>query len=242
VPFEHTQVRHAQLLDAVPQQAGEFLLAAWHQAPLSSQAQAKPKRSHQRQRLAWLAGAAGLLDHDFETLKRLVCENLDSVVRAASRVERVNSWMRPSLHTWKGHIPQETWNLSLFYHNHRRDKSGKRTGQAPLEILTGTPWPGQWDERCIPQVNKQAGGQANATRRPPAPLQLVGSRKDEAIPPVTSLDQAIWDNPADADHLLEALQAKAAAQMAQARLHTRRPGGMQPPEGSEHWHGIIPEV
>jgi len=27
----------------------------------------------------------------------------------------------------------------MFYHNHRRYKSGKRQGKAPLELLTGKP-------------------------------------------------------------------------------------------------------
>src|SRR5712692_7780264 len=84
----------------------EFLMAAWHHEHLSSQAHAKPQRSHHRTRHAGLDVAAGLLEHDCEMLKRLVFENLDSVVRASSLVEMVNSLMRPSLHTCQGHITQ----------------------------------------------------------------------------------------------------------------------------------------
>ncbi len=209
-------------------------MAAWHHEHLSSQAHAKPQRSHHRTRHAGLDVAAGLLEHDCETLKRLVFENLDSVVRASSLVEMVNSLMRPSLHTCQGHITQETFHLIMFSHNHRRDKSGTRKGQAPLEILTGTPFPGQWYARFIQQVHTQAGDQANDALRPPAPLQLVVYNKDDAMPPATSLAPVILDNTADADHLLEALPAQAAASRAQAWLNTRRPGGIQPPEGSEH--------
>jgi hypothetical protein len=129
-------------------------MAAWHHAHLSYQAQAKQKRSHQRKRHTWLDGAAGLLEHDFETLKRLVFENLDAVGRASSLVEMVNALIRPSLHTCKGHITQETFNLIMFYHNHRRDKSGKRTGQAPLTI--GRAGPGHALRFCCMQAHARA--------------------------------------------------------------------------------------
>jgi hypothetical protein len=34
----------------------------------------------------------------------------------------------------------------MFYHNHRRYKSGKRQGKAPLELLTGEPLETPWWE------------------------------------------------------------------------------------------------
>ncbi|HIJ36421.1 MAG TPA: hypothetical protein HPP59_03995 [Deltaproteobacteria bacterium] len=39
---------------------------------------------------------------------------------------------------------QETLNLIMFYHNHRRYKSGKRAGQTPMEILTGKKQEKDW--------------------------------------------------------------------------------------------------
>lgn len=43
----------------------------------------------------------------------------------------------------------------MFYHNHHRYKSGKRKGQAPLELLTGKPLAAEWWELLIQQVNRE---------------------------------------------------------------------------------------
>ena len=72
-----------------------------------------------------------LVGDEFDTLKALVFDKLDSIGRA-SLVEMVNSLIRPYLNSCKGQITQETLNLIMFYQNHRRYKSGKRQGKAPL--------------------------------------------------------------------------------------------------------------
>lgn len=72
-------------------------------------------------------------------LTALVFEKLDSIVRASSLVEMVNSLIRPSINSCKGQITQEAFNLLMFSHNHHRYKSGKRQGKAPMELLTGKP-------------------------------------------------------------------------------------------------------
>ena len=41
-------------------------------------------------------------------------------------------------------ITQETLNLIMFYHNHRRYYSGKRKGRTPMEILTGKKQEKDW--------------------------------------------------------------------------------------------------
>ncbi len=112
-------------------------MLAWHHEHLSYQSQAKQKRYHQHERQQWLDFAEGLLDNQFEPFKALVFEKLDAIVQASSLVEMVNAFIRPSLKSSKGQITQETLNLIMFYHNHRRDKSGKRQGKAPIELLTG---------------------------------------------------------------------------------------------------------
>ena len=66
-------------------------------------------------------------------------DKLDTIVRASSLVAMVHSLIRPSLHSGTGQSTQATFNLLMFYHNHRRDKSGKRQGQAPIALLTGKP-------------------------------------------------------------------------------------------------------
>jgi len=119
---------------------------AWHHEHLVSQSGAKPKRYHQQERDFWLACAAGLLGNACAPLKALGFDKLDTIVRASSLVERVNALMRPSLQSCKGQITQETFNLLMFSHHHRRDKSGKRQGKAPIELLTGEPVEASWWE------------------------------------------------------------------------------------------------
>src|SRR3989454_1934502 len=133
VPFAQAEAIATELRAMVPHEACEFLVLAWHHDHLVSQSGAKPKRYHQKERDVWLACAAGLLGNAFDTLKALVFDQRDSLVRASSRVEMVHSLIRPSLNSCKGQITQETFNLSMFYHNHRRYKSGKRHGKAPIE-------------------------------------------------------------------------------------------------------------
>lgn len=154
VPFEQTERIHTELRGVVPPQALDMLVLAWHHDHFLYQAKSRQKRYHRREREEWLALAEGLLNDEFEPLKALVFDRLDSIIRASSLVEMVNALLRPYLHSCKGQITQETLNLIMFYHNHRRYKSGKREGQAPLELLTGEPLAAEWWERLIQQVNR----------------------------------------------------------------------------------------
>jgi hypothetical protein len=139
VPLQQAEAIQAQLLEVVPRQAFAFLVRAWHHDHLSYASPAKQKRYHPRERCDWLACAEGLLDDQFDALQTLVFDQLDSIVRASSLVEMVNAFIRPSLHSCKGQITQESLNLMMLYHHHRRYKSGKRKGKAPIELLTGKP-------------------------------------------------------------------------------------------------------
>lgn len=148
-------------------------MLAWHHAHLVSQSGSKHKRYHHRERECWLACAEGLLGDAFDTLKALVFEKLDSIVRASSLVEMVNSLIRPSLNSCKGQITQEALNLIMFYQNHRRDKSGKRQGKAPLELLTGEPLEAQWWELFLQQVNREEAAPDTSTLPSRPALQLM---------------------------------------------------------------------
>ena len=97
----------------------------------------------------WLTFSEGLLDGQFDAFKVLVFENLDSIVKASSLVEMVNALIRPYLNSSKGQITQETLNLIMFIDNHRRYKSGRRQGKAPIELLTGEALQGDWVELLI---------------------------------------------------------------------------------------------
>ena len=193
VPFAQAEAIDAELRAIVPHEAYEFLVLAWHHEHLSYHSQAKPKRAHQREREFWLACAEGLLGDEFETLKALVFDKLDSIVRASSLVEMVNSLIRPSLNSCKGQITQATLNLIMFSHNHRRYKSGKRQGKAPIELLTGNPLEAPWWELLRRQINTEQGVAGPGTRPSRPLLQLVtnnnGGTEQEAI----ASEQAILD-------------------------------------------------
>jgi hypothetical protein len=173
VPFEQAEAIHAQLLDVMPQNVLDALVLAWHHDHCSYPSQAKQKRAHQRERDAWLAFAEGLLGDAFETLKPLVFDQLDSIIRASSLVEMVNSLIRPYLNSCKGHITQEALNLIMFYQNHRRYKSGKRQGKAPLELLTEKLLEAEWWELLIQQVNREHDAKALGVLPSRPPLQLM---------------------------------------------------------------------
>ena len=121
-------------------------MLACHHDHLVYQAGAQPKRYHQKERDFWWACAEGLLGNACDPLKALVFDKLDTIVRAASLVEMVHALIRPSLNSCKGQSTQETLNLIMFYHNHRRYKSGKRPGKAPIALLTGAPLEASWWE------------------------------------------------------------------------------------------------
>ena len=197
VPFKQAEAIDAELRLEVPHDALDFLVLAWHHDHLSYQSGAKQKRYHQREREFCLACAEGLLDDAFDTLKALVFDKLDSIVRASSLVEMVNSLIRPYLNSCKGQITQETLNLIMFYHNHRPYKSGKRQGKAPMELLTGMPLETPWWEHLLQQINTEQNVTAPDTLPLKSPLQLVvnndGATDRQAMAP----GQTIVD-PADA--------------------------------------------
>jgi hypothetical protein len=173
LPFKQAEAIAAELRLAVPHEALDFLVLAWHQDHVSSQSGSKHKHAHQRERDFWLACADALLDEAFDTLKALVFDKLDSIIRASSLVEMVNSLFRPSLRSCKGQITQETLNLIMFSHNHRRYKSGKRQGKAPIELLTGKPLEAPWWELLRQQINTKRSVTAPGTGLSRPPLQLV---------------------------------------------------------------------
>jgi hypothetical protein len=139
VPCTQAEAMAAELRAVVPHDACDCLVLAWHHDPLVYQSGAKPKRSHHKERDCWLACAAGLLGNACATRKALVFDKRNSIVRASSLVEMVNALLRPYLNSCKGQITQEAFNLSMFYHHHRRYKSGKRQGKAPIALLPGKP-------------------------------------------------------------------------------------------------------
>jgi hypothetical protein len=183
------------------------LVLAWHHEHLSYQCQAKHKRYHHYESQQWLDFAEGLLDHQFERLKALVFDKLDSVVQASSLVELINSFIRPYLNSSKGQITQETLNLIMFYHNHRRYKSGKRQGKAPIELLTGEALEADWVELLLQHTQEASRG---ASLTSSSPLALVLPGHEHPTPSQTPPDQALRECSTQSDRAWSLMAAEAA--------------------------------
>jgi tetratricopeptide (TPR) repeat protein len=115
----------------------------------------KQKDFFKKERDFWLGYGEGLLGEDIQNLQEEVFCQLDTIVRSSSLVEMVNSLIRPYLNTCKDQITQETLNLIMFYHNHRRYNDGKRKNKAPLEILTGRELKKHWVDLLLDYDNSQ---------------------------------------------------------------------------------------
>ena len=99
--------------------------------------------------------ASGYLQEEYEDVKELVYKKLDGIVQSSAIVECVNSIVRSFLNTSRNQITQETLNLIMFYHNHRRYKAGKRVGKTPMEILTGKVQKKDWIEMLFDLVEEK---------------------------------------------------------------------------------------
>jgi hypothetical protein len=206
-PFEQVESIHAELLDFLPQPTLDALVLAWHHEHLSYQSQAKHKRYHQYESQQWLDFAEGFLDNQFALLKALVFEKLDSIVQASSLVELVNSFIRPYLNSSKGQITQETLNLIMFYHNHRRYKSGKRQGKAPIELLTGEALEADWVALLIQHTQEASRG---ASLTSSSPLALVPHHHEHTTPSQTPRGPALLEPSTESDVSWSPMDAEAA--------------------------------
>ncbi len=117
----------------------------WHKGMIKSK---KTSRRHycRDNELFCLDIAKGYLQEQYEDVKDHVYHELNCVVQSSAMVECINSIIRPYLNTSRNQITQEMLNLIMFYHNHRRYKSGERAGKTPYEILIGKKQEKDWME------------------------------------------------------------------------------------------------
>lgn len=209
-PFRQVELIHDDLLELMPEPIIDALVLAWHHDHLSYQSHGKKKYYHRRESDDWLNFSEGLLDERFDQLKALVFEKLDQVVKASSLVEMVNSLIRPYLNNSKGQITQETLNLIMFYHNHRRYKGGRRQGKAPIELLTGETLQGDWVDLLM-QHREKTSQEASLKSGPP--FELVPHRdqhRDEKAPPCEPPIVPTSEPQANLDPIGAVMTAKAA--------------------------------
>jgi hypothetical protein len=207
VPFRQVESVHAELLEFIPQPIIDALVLAWHHDHLSYQAHGKKKHYHRRECEYWLDFSEALLDEQFDGFKVLVFEKLDAIVKASSLVEMVNSLIRPYLNRSKGQITQETLNLIMFYHNHRRYKGGKRQGKAPIELLTGEVLEADWVDLLIQHKQETS---PDAPVAPTPSLTLVPHGHEGRREAETPANHVALEANADSHHPWQAVAAEAA--------------------------------
>jgi hypothetical protein len=99
-----------------------------------------------------------VIGEEYESIKDNIFNELSTIVQSSSLVECINSILRPYLNCSKNQITQETLNLIMFYHNHRRYIDGIRTGKTPKELLTGKKQDKDWIELLLEIIEVESPG------------------------------------------------------------------------------------
>lgn len=126
----------------------------WRKATIKAK-KAKAKHYCEDNEKCCLEVATGYLQDDFDRIKEEVYNELNKIIQSSALVECINSIVRPYLNNSKNHITQETLNLIMFYHNHRRYKDGERKGKSPIEMLTKQKQEKDWIEHLLDFVSKK---------------------------------------------------------------------------------------
>ena len=140
----------------IDQEALQALCLAWQwrKGYIKSKKAKGHKFCHMNEQFC-LEIATGYLQEDYDIVKEQVYQQLDQIVQSSALVECINSIIRPYLNGSKNHVTQETLNLIMFYHNHRRYMAGKRKSQTPMEILTGKKQNKDWIELLFDVVKEK---------------------------------------------------------------------------------------
>jgi len=127
----------------------------WHRGVIKSKK--VPRRHYCRDNeLFCLDIAKGYLQDKYEDVQDHVYNELNCIVQSSAMVECINSIIRPYLNSSRNQITQETLNLIMFYHNHRRYKKGERAGKTPYELLTGEQQDKDWMELLFEIINDKS--------------------------------------------------------------------------------------
>jgi ABC-type transporter MlaC component len=141
---------------SIDQEALRALCLAWQYSKEVIKAKnANSRHYYSMMEKFYLELAAEYLQERYDLVKVQVDMKLDQIVQSSSLVECINSIIRPYLNNSKNQIAQETLNLIMFYHNHRRYTDGKRKGKTPIEILTGKKQEKDWIELIFDIVEEK---------------------------------------------------------------------------------------
>lgn len=151
--LEKAQEVYAFLQKEIPAEVLPFHLAYWqYLRELTNLKKAKSKERLTKSK-HWLIHIINEYQQekkqDFESEKQLVFAAMQTIVQSSAMVECINSILRPIFNESKGQVSQQTLNLVMYWHNHRIYKRGKRSGKAPIELLTGNKPTIDWQQDII---------------------------------------------------------------------------------------------
>lgn len=139
----------------INQQVLQALCLAWQWRKKRTKSKHAQRRRHcKSNELFYLELAEGFLQDDSNHVQEAVYHKLDQIVQSSALVECINSIIRPYLNTSKNQITQETLNLIMFYHNHRRYIDGKRKDKTPHELLSGKKQEKDWIELLFERIKE----------------------------------------------------------------------------------------
>ena len=147
------------IFKGIPRYVVQSFSLAWQYQKNAIKAKKNKRRKYfERKQKEQLEIMAAMLEEKFSSVKESIYTELDKIIQSSAIVENINSIVRAFLNTSRNKINQEMLNLIMFYHNHRRYKSGKRKGKTPMELLTGKKQNKDWLELLL-DIDKQ--GQAH---------------------------------------------------------------------------------
>lgn len=146
--FDHASAIVKVLKESIyNEDALKALCAGWQYHKMYIKSKRVVNRHYYRDNEAFcLEIATGYLQENFEIIKEQVYSDLNHIVQSSAMVECMNSIIRPYLNGSRNQISQEMLNLIMFYHNHRRYRSGERALKTPYEILSGKQQEKDWME------------------------------------------------------------------------------------------------
>ncbi len=137
----------------IPKKVVQALALAWQHNRNAAKAKKAQRRRYFATKEKEQLEIANMMSYNgFGAVKETVFAEFDKIVQSSAMVENINSILRNYLNTSRNRINQESLNLIMFYHNHRRYKAGKRKGKTPVEILTGKKQEKEWLEMLMQKL------------------------------------------------------------------------------------------
>ena len=142
------------LLETVNNELLKLLCLAWQVNKNQIKAKNKYRKNKLKRREKYILNEVKELsdNQSYEEIVETVYQTLNQIIQSSAAVECINSLLRYYLNSSNNKVTQETLNLFMFHHNHKRFKAGKRKGKTPMEIATNSVQKEDWKELLLQKV------------------------------------------------------------------------------------------